>query len=85
MRLNDGLLMRNQGLIDSEAFGVGNGGNILINAPVIIGIEDSDIVANAVAVTFPSQPKVFLGSNFVSNAQMKMTLPPAQSLASAAR
>lgn len=40
--------MRNRGLIDSESFGTSDGGNITINAPVIIGIEDSDIVADAI-------------------------------------
>lgn len=48
LRLNEGLFLRNQGVIDSEAFGDGNGGNILVEAPVIVGLENSDIVANAV-------------------------------------
>ena len=44
----DYLLMRQQGLISTNATGTATGGNITINSPVIIGLENSDIVANAV-------------------------------------
>ncbi|MDJ0734175.1 MAG: S-layer family protein [Nostocaceae cyanobacterium] len=45
------LLLRNQSQISAEAGGIGNtgnGGNITINSPIIAGLENSDIIANAV-------------------------------------
>ena len=48
LQLKDGLILRNQSLISAEAGGTGNGGNININSPVIAGLENSDIIANAV-------------------------------------
>jgi filamentous hemagglutinin family protein len=42
------VLLRQGSLINSEAGGTGNGGNITINAPMIIGLENSDIIANAI-------------------------------------
>ncbi|MEH1898636.1 MAG: S-layer family protein [Nostoc sp.] len=42
------LFLRDNSLISSTAGGNGNGGNININAPIIVGLENSDIVANAV-------------------------------------
>ncbi len=41
------LSLRRGGLINTEAKGVGNGGNITINSPIIAGFENSDITANA--------------------------------------
>ncbi|MBE9060868.1 filamentous hemagglutinin N-terminal domain-containing protein [cf. Phormidesmis sp. LEGE 11477] len=43
----DVILLRNLGLISSEAGGTGNGGNIILRSPVVLGVENSDIVANA--------------------------------------
>lgn len=40
--------MRRDSQISAESGGKGNGGNITINAPFIIGLENSDIIANAV-------------------------------------
>ena len=48
LQVKDGLIIRNQSLISAEAGGTGNGGNININSPVIAGLENSDIIANAV-------------------------------------
>lgn len=42
------LLMRDGSKITATAGGTANGGNILINSPIILGLENSDIVANAV-------------------------------------
>jgi large exoprotein involved in heme utilization and adhesion len=39
--------MRNGSVISATAGGTGDGGNITINAPVIAGFENSDIIANA--------------------------------------
>ncbi len=47
LQVKDGLILRNQSLISAEAGGTGNGGNININSPVIAGLENSDIIANA--------------------------------------
>ncbi|MBD2493899.1 S-layer family protein [Nostoc sp. FACHB-280] len=47
LQLRDYLLMRNGSLINAEAGAAGNGGNITINSPVILGLENSDIIANA--------------------------------------
>ncbi|WP_152588133.1 filamentous hemagglutinin N-terminal domain-containing protein [Nostoc sphaeroides] len=41
------LLTRNGSTITAEAGGSGNGGNITIKAPLIVGLENSDIIANA--------------------------------------
>jgi filamentous hemagglutinin family protein len=41
------LLLRHGSTITTEAGGSGNGGNITINAPLIIGLENSDIIANS--------------------------------------
>ncbi|WP_155834668.1 beta strand repeat-containing protein [Leptolyngbya sp. PCC 6406] len=42
-----GLILRHGSVISATAGGAGNGGNITINAPVIAGFENSDIIANA--------------------------------------
>jgi filamentous hemagglutinin family protein len=44
----DVLLLRRGSKISAEAGGTGNGGNIGINSPIVMGLENSDIVANAV-------------------------------------
>ncbi|MEH2133659.1 MAG: S-layer family protein [Nostoc sp.] len=48
LNLQDYLLMRHGSLISATAGGNGNGGNLSINAPVIVGLENSDIIANAI-------------------------------------
>ena len=45
---SNNLILRNGSLITTNATGTSSGGNILINAPVIVGLENSDIVANAI-------------------------------------
>ena len=47
LEVQDVLLMRN-GQIRATARGAGNGGNINITSPAVLGIDDSNIVANAV-------------------------------------
>ncbi|BAY99573.1 filamentous hemagglutinin-like protein [Tolypothrix tenuis PCC 7101] len=47
LQVKDLLLMRDRSQITSTAQGNGNGGNININAPIIIGLKNSDITANA--------------------------------------
>ncbi|MEH2066825.1 MAG: S-layer family protein [Nostoc sp.] len=42
------LLMRGNSKISVEAKEAGDGGNITLNAPIIVGLENSDIIANAV-------------------------------------
>jgi filamentous hemagglutinin family protein len=44
----ESLIMRQNSLISARAGERGNGGNVLINAPIIAGFENSDIIANAV-------------------------------------
>ncbi len=41
------LLLRHSSKITTEAKSSGNGGNITINTPLIVGLENSDIIANA--------------------------------------
>ncbi|MHC5833610.1 MAG: S-layer family protein, partial [Nostoc sp.] len=48
LNLQESLLMRHDSLISATTTGNGNGGNVSINAPVIVGLENSDIIANAV-------------------------------------
>jgi filamentous hemagglutinin family protein len=47
LQVSDRLLMRRGGLISAEAKGNGQGGNLLIKSPTIVGADNSDIVANA--------------------------------------
>ncbi len=47
LNIRNVLLMRDQSTVNVIARGRGNGGNIIINSPVIIGLENSDIVASA--------------------------------------
>ncbi|WP_414624536.1 filamentous hemagglutinin N-terminal domain-containing protein [Calothrix sp. CCY 0018] len=48
LQVKNGLILRNKSLISTESLGTGNGGNININSSVIAGVENSDIIANAV-------------------------------------
>ncbi|BAZ07410.1 S-layer family protein [Calothrix sp. NIES-3974] len=48
LNLQKFVILRNQSKISTEAGGVGNGGDITIVSPVIVGLENSDITANAV-------------------------------------
>ena len=48
LNLQDALVMRQGSQLSAEADGIGDGGNILLNAPVVIALENSDIIANAV-------------------------------------
>jgi filamentous hemagglutinin family protein len=43
----DRLLLRQGSTIQTNAGGVGNGGNLQLNAPLILGLENSDVIANA--------------------------------------
>jgi filamentous hemagglutinin family protein len=46
--LSQALLMRNGSTITTNATDSANGGNITINSPVILGLENSDIIANSI-------------------------------------
>ncbi|MEM9001965.1 MAG: S-layer family protein [Cyanobacteria bacterium P01_F01_bin.86] len=48
LRANSSLLMRQGSLISTNATGSATGGNIVLTSPTIVGIENSDITANAV-------------------------------------
>ncbi|MEH2238505.1 S-layer family protein [Nostoc sp.] len=48
LRVGNLLFLRDNSQITSTAGGNGNGGNININAPIIVGLNNSDIIANAV-------------------------------------
>ncbi len=48
LRVRNILLLRQGSEITATAGGTGNGGNITIAAPIIAGLENSDIIANAV-------------------------------------
>ncbi len=45
---SDALLLRGGSRVITTAGGTGNGGNITIDSPIIVGLENSDIIANAV-------------------------------------
>ena len=47
LNLQETLLLRRGSGLSAEAGGLGNGGNIALNVPVIIALENSDIIANA--------------------------------------
>jgi filamentous hemagglutinin family protein len=48
LTVRDLLFLRYNSLISAKAGGTGTGGNVTINAPVIVGLDNSDIIANAV-------------------------------------
>ncbi|MEH2361734.1 S-layer family protein [Nostoc sp.] len=48
LTVRDILLMRHNSLISAKSGGLGNGGNITLKSPIIVGLENSDIIANAV-------------------------------------
>ncbi|MBD2435505.1 S-layer family protein [Nostoc sp. FACHB-110] len=48
LQLDDVLLLRHGSKISANASGNSTGGNINLNAPIIVGLEDSDIIANAI-------------------------------------
>ena len=47
LNIQDILLLRYNSELSTQSGGTGNGGNIIINAPIILGLENSDIIANA--------------------------------------
>jgi filamentous hemagglutinin family protein len=47
INVRDLIFMRDRGSITAEAKGTGNGGNLLLSAPVIVGVDNSDIIAKA--------------------------------------
>ncbi len=49
LQVQDKILMRRNSLISAEAGGTATGGNIIINAPLLVAVpsENSDIIANA--------------------------------------
>jgi large exoprotein involved in heme utilization and adhesion len=49
LNVSDGLVMRGESSITTEAGNNGDGGNIAINAATVVALENSDIVANAFA------------------------------------
>nr|WP_236557000.1 S-layer family protein [Calothrix sp. PCC 7507] len=48
LRVGKLLQLRDNSQITATADGNGNGGNVNINSPIIVGLENSDIIANAV-------------------------------------
>jgi filamentous hemagglutinin family protein len=48
LSLKKDLVLRHNSLISATAMGIGNGGNLSIHSPIIIGLENSDMIANAV-------------------------------------
>lgn len=47
LRTREILQMRHQSQISATAGGTGNGGNIIIDSPILVALENSDIAANA--------------------------------------
>ncbi len=47
INVRDLIFMRDRGSITAEAKGKGNGGNLFLNAPLIVGVDNSDIIAKA--------------------------------------
>jgi filamentous hemagglutinin family protein len=45
--LGNAFVLRHRSIISAEAGNDGNGGNITISSPMIVGLENSDIIANA--------------------------------------
>ena len=48
LQMNNFLVLRNGSRIDVKSSGMGDGGNITIDSPTVVGLENSDIIANAV-------------------------------------
>jgi filamentous hemagglutinin family protein len=51
LNVNTSLIMRNNSLIANDSFGTGDGGETIINTPVLVGLGNSDIEANAIQGT----------------------------------
>jgi filamentous hemagglutinin family protein len=49
LNVKSSLFMRNGSTIANNSFGIGDGGKTKINAPVILGLGNSDITANAIS------------------------------------
>ena len=47
LTVDKSLVLRSNSEINATAGGIGVGGNILIKAPILVGLENSDIIANA--------------------------------------
>ena len=63
LNLQSDLILRNNSLIDTEAFGTGNGGNITINSPVIAGLKTAILLpmqSQEMAVLSTLRLKVYL-------------------------
>lgn len=48
LQLRESLVLRENSQINAESGGTGNGGNITVVAPIIVALENSDIIANAI-------------------------------------
>lgn len=48
LKVTNSLIMRNRSTIVNNSFGLGDGGNTTIQAPIIVGLGNSDIEANAI-------------------------------------
>jgi large exoprotein involved in heme utilization and adhesion len=48
LNASDILLLRHNSELSTQSNGTGNGGDITIASPIIVGLENSDIIANAV-------------------------------------
>jgi filamentous hemagglutinin family protein len=49
LNISNATLLRDRSLLSTEARSLGNGGDIRIRSPFIVGLENSDIIANAFA------------------------------------
>jgi large exoprotein involved in heme utilization and adhesion len=51
LNVNNSLIMRNNSIVANDSFGTGDGGETIINTPVLVGLGNSDIKANAIQGT----------------------------------
>ncbi len=51
LSVQESIFLRRGSRINATAAGIGNGGNIEINSPIIVGLENSDIITNAIQGT----------------------------------
>ncbi|NEQ95142.1 MAG: filamentous hemagglutinin N-terminal domain-containing protein [Cyanothece sp. SIO2G6] len=77
LQVQDLLLLQNASLISVEARGMGNGGNLVIDASGIVGLDNSDIVANAV---FGNGGSIQIATQAIFGLEFQEELTPASDI-----
>jgi filamentous hemagglutinin family protein len=77
LNLQELLIMRRGSSINTKSLTIGNAGNITINSPIIVGLENSDIIANAVQ---DNGGNINITTQGIIGLQFRNTLTPREDL-----